>query len=106
MAMLVSPAAKAEFIAAVHPRTIAGARAQNRMCVLMALRQSAKDESAMASTPPPRRTVTLVMPSNPRNSPVGTSFGPGEGAVPGAGCGKAVERAVWKVTLPSTFCMS
>ena len=30
---------------------------------------------------------------------------PGDGAVPGAGCGKAVERAVWKVTLPSTFCM-
>jgi len=27
-----------------------------------------------------------------------------EGAVPGAGCGKAVERAVWNVTLPSTFC--
>src|ERR1700756_4979005 len=27
------------------------------------------------------------------------------GAVPGAGCGKAVERAVWNVTLPSTFCM-
>jgi hypothetical protein len=30
----------------------------------------------------------------------GTSFGPGEGAVPGADCGKAVERAVWKVTFP------
>ena len=26
--------------------------------------------------------------------------------VPGAGWGKAVERAVWKVTAPSTFCMS
>ena len=25
--------------------------------------------------------------------------------MPGAGCGNAVERAVWKVTLPSTFCM-
>jgi hypothetical protein len=24
----------------------------------------------------------------------------------GAGCGKAVERAVWKVTLPSTFCIT
>ena len=34
-----------------------------------------------------------------------TFIGPGDGAVPGAGCGKAVERAVWKVTLPSTFCM-
>ena len=26
--------------------------------------------------------------------------------MPGAGCGNAVERAVWKVTLPSTFCIS
>ena len=25
--------------------------------------------------------------------------------MPGAGCGNAVERAVWKVTLPSTFCI-
>jgi hypothetical protein len=25
--------------------------------------------------------------------------------VPGAGCGKAVERAVWNVTSPSTFCV-
>ena len=60
----------------------------------------------MASRPCPRRTPTLVMPSNPCSSLAGTSFGPGAGAVPGAGCGKAVERAVWKVTLPSTFCMS
>ena len=35
----------------------------------------------------------------------GTFIGPGDGAVPGAGCGNAVERAVWKVTLPSTFCI-
>ena len=34
-----------------------------------------------------------------------TFSGPGEGAVPGAGCGKAVDMAVWNVTLPSTFCM-
>jgi len=27
----------------------------------------------------------------------------GEGALPGAGCGKAVDSAVWKVMLPSTF---
>ena len=33
-------------------------------------------------------------------------LGRATGAVPGAGCGKAVERAVWNVTLPSTFCMS
>ena len=36
----------------------------------------------------------------------GTFIGPADGAVPGAGCGKAVERAVWKVTLPSTFCIT
>ena len=31
-------------------------------------------------------------------------MGPGAGADPGAGCGNAVDIAVWKVTLPSTFC--
>ena len=35
-----------------------------------------------------------------------TPVRPGDGAVPGAGCGKAVERAVWKAQLPSTFCMT
>src|ERR1700722_2925423 len=40
------------------------------------------------------------------NSPGGTSFiGPGAGAAPGAGCGNAVDAAVWNVTLPSTFWM-
>src|SRR5712672_1696050 len=29
-----------------------------------------------------------------------------QAAAPGAGCGNAVERAVWKVTLPSTFCIT
>ena len=33
------------------------------------------------------------------------SSGPGLGAAPGAGCGKAVDIAVWNVMLPSTFCM-
>ena len=41
--------------------------------------------------------VTLAMPSSVRSFSAGTFIGPGEGAVPGAGCGKAVERAVWKV---------
>ncbi len=40
-----------------------------------------------------------------RNWSAGTFIGPGAFAVPGAGCGKAVESAVWKVMLPSTFCM-
>jgi len=30
-------------------------------------------------------------------------MGPGPGALPGFGCGKAVDAAVWNVTLPSTF---
>src|SRR6185437_8200716 len=50
--------------------------------------------------------VTLAMPSIFSNCSVGTFIGPGDGAVPGAGCGNAVERAVWKVTLPSTFCIT
>src|SRR5262249_19942209 len=50
--------------------------------------------------------VTLAMPSMPRSLSSGTFIGPGDGADPGAGCGNAVERAVWNVTLPSTFCMT
>src|SRR5262245_22188580 len=38
--------------------------------------------------------VTLAMPSMPRSLSSGTFMGPGDGAVPGAGCGNAVERAV------------
>src|SRR6185437_10707784 len=49
--------------------------------------------------------VTLAMPSMARSRSAGTFIGPGDGALPGAGCGNAVERAVWKVMLPSTFCM-
>src|SRR4029078_3041302 len=50
--------------------------------------------------------VTQAIPSMLRNLSSGTFIGPGDGAVPGTGCGKAVERAVWKVTLASTFCMT
>jgi hypothetical protein len=38
--------------------------------------------------------VALAMPSIPRSLSSGYFMGPGEGAVPGAGCGNAVERAV------------
>jgi hypothetical protein len=38
-----------------------------------------------------------------RSFSAGTFIGPGDGAVPGAGCGKAVDIALWKVTLPSAF---
>ena len=52
----------------------------------------------------PGLKLTLATPSNVRSLLSSTFIGPGEGALPGAGCGNAVERAVWKVTLPSTFC--
>jgi len=48
--------------------------------------------------------VTLAEPIMVRNLSGGIFIGPGEAAVPGAGNGNAVERAVWNVTLPSTFC--
>ena len=50
--------------------------------------------------------LMLATPSMVRNLLSSTFIGPGEGALPGSGCGKAVERAVWKVTLPSTFCIT
>ena len=50
--------------------------------------------------------VMLAVPSIVRSLSSGTFIGPGDGAVPGAGCGNAVDRAVWKVMLPSTFCMT
>src|SRR5712671_7655980 len=62
--------------------------------------------STIASRSLPGLNVTLAMPSRPRSLSSGTFIGPGDGAEPGAGCGKAVERAVWKVTLPSTFCIT
>src|SRR5258708_10260003 len=52
----------------------------------------------------PRVKCTLVKPSKLRSCSAGTVIGPGDGADPGFGCGNAVEQAVWKVTLPSTFC--
>ena len=50
--------------------------------------------------------MMLAVPSMVRSLPSATFIGPGEGAAPGAGCGNAVERAVWKVRLPSTFCIT
>ncbi len=60
----------------------------------------------MASGESFRLKTTLVNPSMLRSFSAGTRIGPGDGAAPGAGCGNAVERAVWKVTLPSTFYIS
>src|ERR1051325_8339762 len=60
----------------------------------------------MARRCSPCLKVTSAMPSTVRSLSSGTFIGPGDGAVPGAGCGKAVEQAVWKVTLPSTFCIT
>ena len=50
--------------------------------------------------------VMLAVPSMVRSLSSSTFIGPGEGAAPGAGCGNAVERAVWNATLPSTFCIT
>jgi hypothetical protein len=49
---------------------------------------------------------TSVMPRTLRSLSSATFIGPGPLAVPGAGCGKAVDMAVWNVTLPSTFCIT
>ena len=45
-------------------------------------------------------------PSSFFNRSASTFIGPGDGAEPGAGCGKAVDIAVWKVMCPSTFCIT
>src|SRR4029078_7206475 len=65
----------------------------------------ASEESTTASACFPRTYVQSVMPRMPFSCSAGTFIGPGESAAPGAGCGNAVEAAVWDVTFPSTFCM-
>src|SRR6185437_8650567 len=60
--------------------------------------------STMASGESVRTKLALAVPRTWRSSPGGTVIGPGPFAVPGAGCGNAVERAVWNATWPSTFC--
>src|SRR6185295_14989108 len=65
--------------------------------------QTARVESISAMRSLPRTKNASVMPSMPCSCSGGTLSGPGDGAVPGAGCGKAVERAVWKAIRPSTF---
>src|ERR1700730_7150648 len=50
--------------------------------------------SMIASRCCPRLKVTSVTPRRERSLSSGTFIGPGEGAVPGAGCGKAVDMAV------------
>jgi hypothetical protein len=42
----------------------------------------------------PGTYFTSVIPNTLRNLSAGTFIGPGDGAVPGAGCGKAVDMAV------------
>ena len=43
------------------------------------------------------------MPSTELRRSASTFIGPGFGAVPGAGCGNAVDIAVWNVMFPSNF---
>src|SRR6185312_4235125 len=66
----------------------------------------ASGESTMARRRSFCLNVMLAVPSIVRSLSSATFIGPGDGALPGAGCGNAVERAVWKVTLPSTFCIT
>src|SRR5579862_9310412 len=65
----------------------------------------ASEESVIPRVCLPRTKFTSVIPSTSRSFAAGTVMGPGESAWPGAGCGNAVEHAVWKVMFPSTFCM-
>ena len=51
-------------------------------------------ESTRAKGPAFRVEVTDVTPKRLRNCSAGTVIGPGLGAVPGAGCGNAVDMAV------------
>src|SRR5947208_628894 len=60
-------------------------------------------ESTMARGSARRTRVTSVTPIMRRASVSGIFIGPGDGAAPGAGWGKAVDIAVWNRTLPSTF---
>lgn len=50
--------------------------------------------------------LTSVMPKTLFSFPAGTRMQPSLFALPGAGLGYAVEAAVWKETLPSTFCVA
>lgn len=65
---------------------------------------SASGASTIARWLAPDTNLTRVTPRTVCSFPAGTTIGPGLGALPGAGCGKAVEHAVWKEMLPSTFC--
>ena len=49
---------------------------------------------------------TSVMPRTLRSLSSATFIGPGALAGPGAGCGNAVDIAVWNVTFPSIFCIT
>src|ERR1035438_10039313 len=48
----------------------------------------------------------FARPNTLRSRSAGTFMGPGAGVAPGAGCGNAVDMAVWNVTFPSTFCIT
>src|ERR1700722_7246391 len=55
---------------------------------------SSSDVSTIASVCRPRTKLISVMPRTARSLSAGTFMGPGDGACPGAGCGKAVDIAV------------
>src|ERR1700722_1994782 len=102
------PPAKKVYEASPYLRVLDEKSAEKKRILVFVVigTQPSSGASTMASRCSPCLNVTLAAPSMVRSLSAGTFNGPGEGAVPGAGCGKAVERAVWNVTLPSTFCIT
>src|SRR5260370_6646256 len=62
--------------------------------------------SLMASRCWPRTKLMSLIPSSQRHLSSATFIRPAECAAPGAGFRRAVDIAVWKATLPSTFCIT
>src|SRR6185369_16033501 len=60
--------------------------------------------STSARRSSPGTKFTWQTPNTERSFSAVTTIGPADGAVPGAGWGNAVDRAVWNATCPSTFC--
>ncbi len=58
---------------------------------IFCLGQNYAAHAAESGSPPPAAPIYFTKPPT-------TVIGPGDGALPGAGCGNAVDIAVWKVT--------
>src|SRR5207245_9546272 len=69
-------------------RREAGKRVKDRTPEWVGTAQPARDVSTSASGASERTTLTSRTPSTLRSCSAGTFIGPGDGASPGAGCGK------------------